>query len=88
MRLADRLEHDERLEALLGQLQRRHPAAVDPAALQDAAHIAARRCGCQTAPCLCGTNVIQYSMHGLRHGSCAAPGLVVTVPKGRQGPGP
>ncbi len=43
MRLTDRLEHDERLEAVLGQLQKRHPAAVDPAALQDAAAIAARR---------------------------------------------
>lgn len=42
MRLADRLEHDERLEALLGQLQKRHPAAVDPAAVQAAAQLAIR----------------------------------------------
>ena len=43
MRLSDRLEHDERLEALLSQLENRHPAAVDPSALHDAAQLAERR---------------------------------------------
>jgi hypothetical protein len=44
MRLADRLEHDERLEALLAQLHGRPGAEVDAGALEDVSNIARRRC--------------------------------------------
>lgn len=44
MRLADRLEHDERLEALLKELQARPGAEVDAAVLEDISNIAGRRC--------------------------------------------
>lgn len=44
MRLADRLEHDERLEALLAQLHGRPGADVDADVMQDISNIARRRC--------------------------------------------
>lgn len=44
MRLADRLEHDERLEALLAQLHGRPGAGVDEGVLADISNIARRRC--------------------------------------------
>lgn len=43
MRLADRLEHDERLEALLEELQACPGAEVDAAVLEDISNIAGRR---------------------------------------------
>lgn len=43
MRLADRLEHDERLESLLADLRGRPGANVDAALLEDITNIAGRR---------------------------------------------
>lgn len=43
MRLADRLAHDERLEALLAALRARPGAEVEPGALEDISNIAERR---------------------------------------------
>ncbi len=43
MRLADRLEHDERLEALLQRLHAGRSGPVDAVGLEDLTNIAARR---------------------------------------------
>jgi hypothetical protein len=70
MRLADRLEHDERLEALLAGLRARPGAEVDATVLEDISNIASRRCvplvpasllndhpqACQMAWCAAGTH--------------------------------